>query len=123
MALLERKVTDMNARHIKVPTRFARETRFELPIPSVPFRGEAEARLDALKQVLVSEMLAKFDEPIHRASVQRAASEAASLAWLTPYPLLVLPALLEEKAASAIAHADRQTEIRRKSQGLLALAA
>ena len=53
----------------------------------------------------------------------RAAAEAATLAWMTPYPLLVLPVLLEEKLHTARLEAERQKEIRGRSQVLMARAA
>ena len=51
-----------------------------------------------------------------------AAHEAASLAWMTPIPLLVFPALFEEKVGSARKQWMMQQRIRRQPQPL-ALAA
>ncbi len=54
------------------------------------------------------------------APLRRAANEAAALAWLTPYALLVFPTLLEEKAQAARHQTLRQAGIRRRSRNLLA---
>jgi hypothetical protein len=50
-----------------------------------------------------------------------AASDAAAVAWTTPIPLLVFPALFEEKAATAILHTRRQARILEKSRELIAV--
>jgi MarR-like DNA-binding transcriptional regulator SgrR of sgrS sRNA len=50
--------------------------------------------------------------------LRRAANEAAALAWLTPYPLLLLPELLEEKVAAIRRQAARQADILRRSRTL-----
>jgi hypothetical protein len=103
-----------------VKTRFGPETRFEIgPIAPVPFRGPAEGDLEQLKARLVRPLLATATEPELSTALQRAANEAASAAWFTPFPLLFFPTLLEEKAASARRQQKRQREIRQKTQGLL----
>jgi hypothetical protein len=102
----------------QVPTRFVVETRFE--VPSVPFRGTHETELERLKQRLLRRLLDESASAEINVTLRRAANDAASLAWLTPYPLLVFPALLEEKAERARAQARRQARIRRSSHNLLA---
>jgi hypothetical protein len=42
------------------------------------------------------------------------------VAWFTPFPLLVFPTLLEEKAAIARRQLQRQRDIRQRSVGMLA---
>jgi hypothetical protein len=54
--------------------------------------------------------------------MRRAADEAASIAWATTYPLLVLPVLLEEKLSVARRKAELQRSIYLRSQAI-ALAA
>jgi hypothetical protein len=104
---------------LQVKTRFGPETRFEIgPIPPVPFRGALENDLDALKARLLKEELARAEEPALNPLLRRAANEAASLAWFTPFPLLVFPLLLEEKAQEARRHDVRQRQIRRRSRAL-----
>ncbi len=50
-------------------------------------------------------------KPELNASIRRAANEAAALAWVTFYPLLLFPALFEEKIRHALRHAERQARI------------
>jgi hypothetical protein len=106
-----------------IPTRFAADTRFEFEIPIGPARRALDTELDRLKNRLVNAVVEAGDEPALRRRLRQAANEAATMAWLTPYPLLVLPALVEEKAWEVRLHAQRQQEIRARSQALLAVAA
>jgi|SRR5579872_4263531 len=109
----------MKKRYNQLPTRFRRETRFDVPIPAVPFRGSQEADLELLKNRLLADLLWQTDGSELSANLRRAATEAAGLAWFTPYPLLFFPALLEEKAQAARDQVSRQAEIRHNSQDLL----
>jgi hypothetical protein len=104
----------------QVKTRFGPETRFEIgPIPPVPFRGALEHELDNLKERLLKEALARAGDPALNPLLRRAANEAASLAWFTPFPLLVFPVLLEEKAEAARCQQARQRQIRRRSRAAI----
>ena len=108
----------MNANYRRVPTRFGPERGFEVrPNPPAPFRNVQENRLERLKNALLFERLG--DEPRYNNYVRRAANEAAALAWVTPYPLLVFPALFEEKADLALAQAVRQEDVLERSRELL----
>jgi hypothetical protein len=101
-------------------TRFGPETRFEIgSLVPVPVRGPAENELEQLKARLLGQLLSPVAEPGVNLALRRAANEAASVAWFTPFPLLVFPTLLEEKAASARLQQKRQREIRERTQGLL----
>jgi hypothetical protein len=51
--------------------------------------------------------------------LRRAVNEAVALAWVTPYPLLVFPGLLDEKVEAALLQAARQENIRQRSLELL----
>jgi hypothetical protein len=103
----------------RVETRFGPAARFEIePIAPVPIRGTAENELEQLKARLLPQLLAPVAEPGQNRALRRAANEAASLAWFTPFPLLFFPTLLEEKALTAKRQQARQREIRRRSQGL-----
>jgi hypothetical protein len=106
-----------------VPTKFALETRFEVPIPCVPFRGAPEQELEQLKNRLLRQLLLETPNPALHEPLQRAATAAAALAWLTPYPLLVLPLLLEEKAQTVRRQLEQQKRIRQRSSLLLPQAA
>jgi|SRR5579862_4229923 len=110
----------MRYRNKQVKTRFGPETRFEItPIPSVPFRGTQESELDRLKARLLRTALEQSAEPELNAPLRRAANEAASLAWFTPFPLLVFPVLLEEKAAAVRRQLALQRQIRQRSENLI----
>ena len=104
----------------KVPTRFAPGTRFELrPAPLAPFRATVETEFDRLRNRLLRQQLEEVTTPELNAGVRRAANEAAALAWVTGLPLLVFPALFEEKAKTERVRATRQEGIRERSRELL----
>jgi hypothetical protein len=110
----------MKSKAKQVITRFAPDTRFEiLPVPAVPFRGAQETELDLLKHELLQQLLKETADSEFNAPLRRAANEAAALAWMTPYPLLVLPALFEEKARTARAQTIRQARILQRTRKLL----
>jgi hypothetical protein len=115
------KGMNMNENYRRVPTKFGPETRFEVkPSPSAPFRARHEAELERLKAQLLAERLEGTKEAQLLNHLRRAANEAAALAWVTHYPLLVFPALFEEKADAALLRAERQEQIRQRSRELLA---
>ncbi|HMP81078.1 MAG TPA: hypothetical protein PKA41_00035 [Verrucomicrobiota bacterium] len=100
----------------RVPTRFGPETRFEVR----PFRAVQETELERLKNRLLQQRLGTTTAPELNARLRRAANEAAALAWITPFPLLMFPALFEEIAQTARVQAARQFRIRERSRELLA---
>jgi hypothetical protein len=111
----------MKENYRRVPTRFGPESGFEVtPISPAPFRARQEAELERLKARLLAERLQGRGEPQLDSYLRRAANEAAALAWVTRYPLLVFPALFEEKAKAALLRAERQEQIRQRSRELLA---
>lgn len=77
--------------------------------------------LEELKQRLLLETTSARCEPGTLSRLRRAAEDAASLAWTTPFPLLVLPELFSEKAEEACTRSQRQREIRQRSLGLVNL--
>jgi hypothetical protein len=106
----------------RIPTRFEPDTRFELkPAAAAPFRAAQENRFENLKNRLLLEKIEDAYDPELGAYLRRAANDAASLAWITSYPLLVFPALFDEKAEAAIFRAERQQMIREVSRELLAV--
>jgi len=110
----------MNKNLNKVPTRFDQEMRFELrPTPPAPFRALQETELERLKNRLLAAQLARATEPEFNAPLRHAANEAAALAWVTFYPLLVFPVLFDEKTRAALCHAKRQARIFASSHELL----
>ena len=111
--------TDRNKNKNRLPAKFGGDTRFNVrPNVAAPFRGMQETELDRLKARLLRELLSKTQQPDLNAPLRRAANEAAGLAWLTPYPLLVFPTLLEEKATVAQKQRDKQRQVRLRTQGL-----
>lgn|SRR5690242_18573620 len=112
----------MNANYRRVPTRFGPETRFDVkPAPAAPFRAVQETRFERLKNELLDERLEELPDPTFNSYVRTAANEAAALAWVTPYPLLVFPTLFEEKADSALESAEKQEDVFERSRELLAV--
>jgi hypothetical protein len=106
----------MNKNKTRVPTEFGPETRFELrPTPSVPFRAVQENEFERLKNKLLAEQLIEATPELN-APLRRAANDAAALAWATVFPLLVFPALFEEKIAAAVLRVERQARIYANSQ-------
>jgi len=104
-----------------VPARFAPETRFELrPVPAAPFRATQETEFERLKSQLLAEQLQQATEVELNAPLRRAANEAAALAWVTLFPLLVFPVLFEEKTVAALRQAERQARIYINTRELIA---
>ena len=117
-----KKDTNMNANYRRVPTQFGSETGFEVrPVPPAPFRAWQEAELERLKTRLLAERLETSWDSQVGVQLGQAANEAAALAWVTRYPLLVFPALFEEKAEAALLRAERQEQVRQRSRELLAV--
>jgi hypothetical protein len=114
----------MNTRNNNVPTEFGPNTRFALPVlPATPtYRSAVENELERLKEQLLAAELARTINLDANVLLRRAANEAVALVWLTPFPLLLLPALFEEKARTARLSANRQSLIRDRSSELLTLA-
>jgi hypothetical protein len=111
----------MNKPDTKLRAEFGPETRFELkPAPPAPFRATQETEFERLKNRLLTETLLAAARPDLNAGIRRAANEAAALAWVTFYPLLVFPALFEEKLAQALRHAERQARILAHGSDLVA---
>lgn len=111
----------MKTRQTKVETRFEPEARFEINpiVPPAPFRGVMESELELLKGRLLRELLNEQADAAMHVRLRRAANDAASMVWLTPFPLLLFPTLFEEKARMARRQLIRQQRIRLRSQTLL----
>ena len=105
----------------KVTARFAPEMRFTLPaVAPAPFRANLESDFERLKNRLLAEALDEAEQPELNAPLRRAANDAAALAWVTFYPLLVFPALFEEKSRAAVRQTARQARIYANSRELVA---
>lgn len=115
----------MKTRNSRVEAKAELRNRFAPVVASNPlptFRNRVEADLDLLKEKLLANELARTTSLDANVRLRRAANEAVALVWLTPYPLLLLPTLFEEKARAARRAASRQALIRGKSSELVALA-
>ena len=108
-------------RNRRIEPDFAQEIRFNVGLAHPAPSGAGKPELEQLKDELLLERLEGADQANADAYVRHAASEAAALAWVTPYPLLVFPVLFEEKADAALARLERQTQIREQSRELLAV--
>src|SRR5262245_33915236 len=105
----------MNTKYRTVPTRFEPETRFELrPAPVAPFRATQTSELERIKNRLAGELMRATARPELYVLYRRAANDAAAIAWATPYPLLLFPTLLEERAAVARRQLERQKTVWRR---------
>ncbi|MEI8289499.1 MAG: hypothetical protein WCH99_08485 [Verrucomicrobiota bacterium] len=110
----------MNTNQYRVSAKFASGTRFALrPEADMPFRADLENEFERLKTRLLARHLETVEQPELNASLRRAANEAAALSWITFYPLLVFPALFEEKVGTALAQARRQSRVYANSRELL----
>ncbi len=102
---------------VATPTRFETEA-----IPAGLTRGHTETELEQFKERLLGQLALSNAPDTLRTTLRQAADEAAALVWLTPFPLLWLPALLEEKTAAARQKVALQARIRQQSSDLLTLA-
>ena len=71
------------------------------------------AGLTALKERLLRPWELEAPDAEQRRRLRLAATEAEALSWLTPFPLLVLPVLLEECLERVRRHAAYQVSFRR----------
>ena len=112
----------MNTKHRRIPAEFGPETRFDIkPVPPAPFRAMQENEFEQLKSALVRRRIEALWQAELSVYVRRAANDAAALAWLTPYPLLVFPVLFDEATDAALLFADGQQRVRQRSHELYAV--
>lgn len=99
----------------RIPTTFGPDTQFQVaPLMAAWARGPVETELDRLKARLLEPHLDKANHlPSLQAGLKGVGNEAASLAWTTPFPLLVLPILLEEMVFTL----ERRSAIQQKIRG------
>lgn len=109
----------------RLEPRFGPDIRFALEPRLNPEEREKEnAEFTRLRERLLTTLLAQTPDSTYRRDyIENAIGEAEALAWATAHPLLVFPALAEEKATEAAQRAERQETIRRRSEGLLRRAA
>ena len=111
----------MKTKRTTLQTRFDPDTHFDVyPIAAVPFRGTRETELEQFKNRLLRAALNEAMEEEFYAPLRRAANEAAALAWTTPFPLLFLPTLFDEKVVAARHQFERARNVRARSRKILA---
>ena len=76
-----------------------------------PRRGAIETQLETLKENLLEPMLKSAENTALARELRWVANEAAALAWFTVCPILVLPALFEEKVREALCRWERQRRL------------
>jgi hypothetical protein len=79
------------------------------------------AKFNQLSARLMEKLAVEAQGLVSEPALERAVVEAGALAWSTPYPLLFLPALAEEKVLNARQWAGQQQEIFRRQQALAAV--
>jgi hypothetical protein len=110
----------MKTKRTRLLTRFEPETRFDVsPVHAVPFRGARETELEQLKTRLLRQALDAAADAEFYAPLRRAANEAAAVAWMTPFPLLFLPTLFDEKVTAARRQYERAQNVRTRSRRIL----
>ncbi|MBI4661205.1 MAG: hypothetical protein HY735_20475 [Verrucomicrobia bacterium] len=89
------------SRNRRLFAQFGPDVEFDLtPSPAIVPSETVRIRFQELQERLVRDSLSGTQNPVVRGGLQIAAHEAAALAWTTPYPLLVMPILFQEKARS-----------------------
>jgi hypothetical protein len=104
----------------RLATRFYRETQFVLEPKFASLTSDrVHGTFEHLKARLLQPVLTTTLDPDLRRHLRLAANEAAAVAWTTPFPLLILPVLLEEKTAEAHNYVARQREVQDATQALV----
>jgi len=85
--------------------------------PVRPCRSEV-LKSNLLKYRLKRNLATEVGGRIPNQMLNGAVAEAEALAWTTPYPLLFLPGLVEEKVLTAGRWASRQREILERQKAL-----
>lgn len=112
------------AKVLKVPTSTGAYSDFEFGnVSRAEWRALINGELEKLKQRMLDEYLNKYVDTELEPAIRAAATEAAALASINPYPLLVFPTLFEEKAASAMRYHFRQRLVRDRSRRIMSIAA
>ncbi|MDB6015755.1 MAG: hypothetical protein JWR19_244 [Pedosphaera sp.] len=73
------------------------------------------AKCNLLKNKVIQKVVKDYSGSVPARLIKQAVVEAEALAWSTPYPMLFLPALAEEKVLSARQRAERQRQILERS--------
>lgn len=103
----------------KLRPYFDPETEFETEILSGEPLKETFA---TLHEALVAQTIQETETLGLHPRVKQAASEAAGLAWTTGFPLLVFPALFQEKVHRARREQEKAQRIKAETAELMELA-
>jgi len=79
--------------------------------------------LESLKNRLMAELLLSETNAELIRRMHRAADESTSLAWASPFPMLLLPELLLEKSREAKHQFERQAALQSRGRNVFSLAA
>lgn len=79
----------------------------------------ARNRIGAVEEPVLRQALDAAVDAEFYAPLRRAANEAAAVAWMTPFPLLFLPSLFEEKVAAVRRQVERAQNVRTRSRRIL----
>ena len=101
-------------------TRFDFDEGNQFELPPRFEKEELEGRFSGLKEELLAEVLGATETLDLHPRLKHAANEAAGLAWMTEFPLLVFPALFDELTKRERARQSRQRQIRAKTEILVA---
>jgi hypothetical protein len=111
-----------NTTAVRKPIRFSAPTRFTVEqIHAGEVRARTRIEFAKLQRRLVQSRLVSTRKLAHRQEVERVAIEAAAVAWTTPFPLLLMPELFEEKVQLAEQRADLQADIQERSHSFAEL--
>lgn len=109
---------------VRAPTRYAPDAELEFAsVSRGQWRATVHEELERLKNRLLQEYFNKCADSALLPAIHRAAHEAAALASINPYPLLVFPTLFEEKAEAALRYHFRQQLVWDRSRRLMSMAA
>jgi hypothetical protein len=100
----------------QLPVRFASPTAFSVSMPAAPSGSLDNGALERFKCRLLEPILENRCGQTLESMMRHAANEAAALAWTTPFPLLVLPGLLEEKVNAVWRRELRQRHVYSRSR-------
>ena len=88
--------------------------------PGLPSQEQRE--FQALQCAVYREKAGETRHPFERQMLDAATREAAAIAWSRPFPLLALPALMEEKLTEASRYAKRQLQLWKETENLYSTA-
>ena len=103
----------------RVPIQFAPDVQFEATPATATERARLRELFAQLQDRLILHCVNETKNAVLRQNLHRAADEAAAMAWMTPFPLLFMPTLFEEKTLAARLRTVRQGQIRQRSERLV----